>query len=478
MPSDSPRIVIVGGGLSGLSLAFRLRERLPAAHLTILEKQATLGGKIGTIERDGFRVECGPNGIFDAKPSTIQLCRDLGLGDRLIAASESSRKNRYLLLDSKLQALPSSLWSFLRSPTLSWRGKVNLILERYRRRPARLGGDESVADFARRRAGSEVAAVLADAVVTGIHAGDPEQLSLAAAFPRLAEFERKYGSVSRGFVAARRERRKEAEARGVAVKPQRLWSFREGLQILVDALRERLSDSIIAGASGRRIQRFGNAWRVLGDGRDEWEADVVILTTPAHEQAGMVEELDPALAFEMWSIPYCRVAVVAFGFRQSEAPSPDGFGYIAPQNSRRNVLGVQWCSSIFSDRAPRNMVLWRALCGGWSRPEIVDWPDDRLTEAVRAELKLAMGIEAPPVFTHVVRWPAAIPQYVIGHLDRVRRIESRLAAHPGLFVGGNAYHGVAMNDCTEQAIMLAERIATSTPIMPLPRSGEGIGERG
>ena len=138
---------------------------------------------------------------------------------------------------------------------------------------------------------------------------------------------------------------------------------------------------------------------------------------------------------------------------------PDGFGYIAPQNTRRDVLGVQWCSSIFPERAPDGMVLWRALCGGWHRAEILDWPDERLVEAVRAELRLAMGVTSAPAFVHIVRWPAAIPQYHVGHLDRVRRIEARVAALPGLFVGGNAYHGVAMNDCTEQAVILADRIA-------------------
>jgi oxygen-dependent protoporphyrinogen oxidase len=320
--------------------------------------------------------------------------------------------------------------------------------------------DESVAAFARRRTGREVADVLADAVVTGIHAGDPELLSVNAAFPRLTQFEREYGSVMRGFTAAARQRRKEAAARGEKPQPQRLWSFREGLQVLVDALRDRLAGSVVTGVGVRRIERTETGWLVRGDGQDAWRADAVVLTAHTHEQAAMVADFDPVLAEEMRSIRYNRIAVVAVGYREAEVPRRfDGFGYISPQNTRRDVLGVQWCSSIFPDRAPAGLVLWRALCGGWHRGDMVDWPDHRLVEAVRNELQLATGVTAAHVFVQVVRWPAAIPQYLIGHIDRVRRIEERVAAYPGLFVGGNAYHGVAMNDCTEQAVMLADRVA-------------------
>jgi protoporphyrinogen/coproporphyrinogen III oxidase len=461
MPTPSSRVVIVGGGLSGLSLAFRLREKLPAAQLTVLEKAQKPGGNITTLECDGFHVEGGPNGIFDAKPNTIQLCHDLGLGDRLIPASERSRKIRYVFLNGRLRAVPTSLGSFLTSSLLSWRGKLNLLREKNRKRSADVPADESVAAFARRRVGDEVARVLADAAVTGIHAGDPELLSVAAAFPRVVQFEREHGSVSRGLRAAARERRRAQKARGERPHPPQLWSFREGLGVLVNALRERLGKNLLTGIAARRVDRAGTAWVVRGDGRESWDADAVVLTTPAHEQAAMVADLDSQLAAEIGAIHYNRIAVVALGYREADLPSrlPDGFGYIAPQNTRRDVLGVQWCTSIFPDRAPDGMVLWRALCGGWHRAEMIDWPDDRLVRAVREELRLAMGVEAGPAFVQIVRWPAAIPQYMIGHLDRVRRIEARVATHPGLFVGGNAYHGVAMNDCTEQAMVLAERVA-------------------
>jgi oxygen-dependent protoporphyrinogen oxidase len=457
-----PRILVIGGGISGLALAYRLGQRLPAAEVLVLEEQSRVGGTIETVSRDGFRVEAGPNGFLDSKPSTIDLCRELGLGERLVAASEAAGRNRFLLLDGRLRLLPSGLFSFLISDALSWRAKLRLLTERFR--PPRKGsGDESIDSFARRRVGDEIAETLADAFVTGIHAGDPKLLSVQAALPRLAAFEREHGSVSRGFAAARRQRRAEAAARGEpAPRAGTMWSFREGLVLLVQTLRERLRMPPLTGVAVRAVERSDSpgGWRVRAEGREAWTADAVVLTCPAHRQAALLADLDGELAGEIAGIAYNRVAVVALGYRTADVRiSTEGFGYLSPQRGRRDVLGVQWCSSIFPDRAPPGFVLLRAMCGGWHRPELVDWDDDRLLQAVRTELGQAMRIQSPPVFHHVVRWRRAIPQYHLGHLDRVARIELRMTSHAGLFVGGNAYYGVAMNDCVEQSGVLAERVA-------------------
>lgn len=454
-----PRIVIVGAGLSGLSAAFRLHRARPDVSITILERSTRPGGNIWTERRDGFQVETGPNGFLDAKPSTLQLCRDLGLGDKLIHGSEAARKNRYLFWRGKLRMLPNSLWSFLTNGILSWRGKVNLLMERYRRRLSDIG-DKSVHDFALRRAGREVAEILADAMVTGIHAGDPKLLSIDAAFPRVAQFEREYGSVMRGFTAIGRTRRAEAKARGEQSQPGRMWSFRDGLRVMVEALRDQCGAKILHGVAVKRIRKECN-WIIEGEGQDRWEADAVVLTCHGPEQAAQVADLDTTLADGIGAIPYAKVAVVAVGYRETDIPNKlDGFGYIAPQSLKRDLLGVQWCSSVYPNRAPAGCVLWRALCGGWHRPEMVDWDDTRLLAAVRVELQAAMGVTAEPAFVQIVRWPRAIPQYTLGHIDRVAAIEARLANHPGLFLGGNLYHGVAMNDCTEQGEVLAGRVVS------------------
>jgi oxygen-dependent protoporphyrinogen oxidase len=459
-----PAVLIVGAGISGLALAYRLQQADPAATITLLEQRDRPGGTIWTERRDGFQVEIGPNGFLDTKPSTLALCRDLGLGDRLVTASAASARNRYLFLDGRLQRLPTGLVSFLTTPLLSWRAKLALLTERFRK-PRRAGGDESLDAFVRRRAGAEVADVLADAFVTGIWAGDPALLSVRAAFPRLAAFEEQHGSVVKGMIAAARQRRAAAAARGEP--PRRgggLWSFREGLRLLVETLTARLRQPPLLGTAVERVERLpldaGPArWRVVAAGGGQWTAEALVLTCPAPAQAALLAGLDADLAERVGGIAYSGVVVAGLGYRRQDVPHPlDGFGYIAPQRGRRDLLGVQWCSSIYPERAPVGMVLLRALAGGWNRPEIVSWDEDRFLAAVRAELRLALGITAPPVFVHITRWQRAIPQYHLGHLERVAWIEERLGRYPGLFLGGNAYRGVALNDCTEQAEVLAGRI--------------------
>src|SRR5262245_17423856 len=313
------RLVIVGAGVSGLSAAYRLQQLDPAIDITVLEQSARVGGNAWTERRDGYQVEVGPNGFLDSKPTTLALARDLGLGDRLVPASAAAAKNRFLFLDGKLRALPGSIGALLGSDLLSWRGKWSLLMERFRA-ARKNGADESVDAFARRRAGAEVAEVFADALVTGIHAGDPALLSVQAAFPRIATLEKQYGSVFKGLARTARQRRAEARARGEPYqRPGTMWSFREGLRLLVEALRERLKQPPLTGVSVRRIEKTGlsqrPSWIVHGDGKDQWEAEAVLLACPAYQQAALLAELDRTLANRIGGIAYNRVAVVALGYR-------------------------------------------------------------------------------------------------------------------------------------------------------------------
>jgi protoporphyrinogen/coproporphyrinogen III oxidase len=459
-----PRVLIIGAGITGLTVAFRLQQTLPSIDIVLLEQRQRPGGTIWTARQDGFQVEIGPNGFLDNKPSTIDLCREIGLKDRLIRATDAAAKNRYLFLDGRLISLPGGILPFVRSDLLSVRGKLAFLMERFRPRRTD-SADESVQAFAVRRAGREAAEIFADALVTGIHAGDPRLLSIQAAFPRIAALEREFGSVIKGLGQTAKIRRAEAKARGEPYKrPGKMWSLPDGLRLLVETLAAKLGKQPLYGVDIQRVASIpdsnGPHWVAFGLGQEKWNAGAVVLACPAHRQAAMLADIDSALSDDIAAIPYNRVAVVGMGFARNDVPMAlDGFGYIAPQRTRRDLLGVQWCSSIFPGRAPDGAVLLRAMCGGWHRAEVVGWGDDRLLAAVRAELRLAMGIEAAPVFHRIVRWDRAIPQYHVGHLERVARIEARAALHPGLFLTGNAYHGVAMNDCTEQAAATAEKVA-------------------
>ena len=457
------RIVIVGAGVSGLSLAFRLRQQLPDADIRVLESGDRPGGTAWTDRRDGWSIELGPNGFLDSKPTTVQLARDLGLGARLVAAAPSAGSNRYLVLERRLERLPAGPGDLLTTPLLSWRGKLALLGERIRR-GKKDDADESIDAFARRRAGAEIADTFGDGLVTGIYAGDPKLLSLPACFPRVAEMERRYGSVMKGFAAAARERRRAAAARGEpAPGRSAMWSFAGGMRELVDALAERHPPTL--GAFVRSLRKTGNparpTWTIVGEGRDVWEADAVVLTCPVHRQAEILAEIDAELSRDIGAIPHSAIAVLGLGYRREDVPhSLDGFGFIVPERLRRDLLGVQWCSSIFAGRAPHGMVLLRAMCGGWHRADIVSWDESRIVDAVRAELWAILGIEAAPAYHLLKRWQPGIPQYHLGHLDRLGRIDAAMSRHPGLILGGNGYRGVALNDCTEQAESVSRRIAS------------------
>src|SRR5579884_2448185 len=309
--------------------------------------------------------------------------------------------------------------------------------------------------------GGEVAETLADAFVTGIWGGDPSLLSVRATFPRLAELEREHGSVLGGLARARRQRRRDNP--GKPASRPRMWSFREGLGLLIATLRSALRTPPLTGVGVRRLVPEAGRWRVEAEGRDALDADAVALTCPAFAQAELLADCDAELAAEVGAIVYNRIVVVAVAYRRGDVPHPlDGFGYLTPQRERRDVLGVQWCSSIFPERTPPDAVLLRALCGGWHRGDIVEWDDDRLVRTVADELRAVLGVRGEPLFSRVVRWPRAIPQYHVGHLARLERIEALRRRHAGLYVGGSAYRGVALTDCVEQAGLLAARMAAES----------------
>ncbi|MFM7151651.1 MAG: protoporphyrinogen oxidase, partial [Gemmataceae bacterium] len=302
---------------------------------------------------------------------------------------------------------------------------------------------------------------LVDAFVTGIFAGDRKLISLRAALPRLASWEQDHGGILRGFLASRRLKSDQNGSPENKKKSSTLWSFREGLSTLIEALGRNLDGSLHTRSPVSKIIPTLDGWKAWGEFQDQHCFDAVALTGPPPDMAFLLEPIDRDLSGRFQSLPMNRVAVVCLGYHREDVPHPlNGFGFLAPQGERRAVLGVQWCSSIFPGRAPEGKILLRAMCGGMDGADVFSLSEEDLKDQVRRELGGVMRIRAAPIFTQIIKWPQAIPQYPVGHLETVRWIQNRLLRHPGLFLAGNAFHGVAMNDCVNYSSQQAEAIAT------------------
>ncbi|ABK97655.1 protoporphyrinogen oxidase [Pelobacter propionicus] len=455
------RAIIVGGGISGLATAWLLREKALACgiqlELVLLEKDQRPGGKIRSIHEGGYVCEWGPNGFLDSKPQTLELCDAVGVSSDLLRSNDNARK-RFIYSDGELHRLPEGGGTFLKSRLISWPGKLRLALEPtpfIARTPA--GVDESLADFARRRLGGEALDKLISPMVSGIFAGDPETMSLVSCFPRIAQLEREYGGLIRAMVRLARQKKRERAA-GKAVSSAAgpggvLTSFRPGIQYLTDSLAASLGGIVMADREVSWVRRGKSAaWRVGCRDGGEYDADLVIVASPAHAASAILHDCDAGIASILESIPYASMTVVCLGYERELVSHPlDGFGYLIPKKEGRSILGTLWDSSMFENRAPTGKVLLRSMVGGACFPDYVHMGDDELLGRVRGDMKDVMGIVAEPSFIRIFRHPQAIPQYTVGHGERLKHLEERLACHPGLILTGNSYRGIGLNDCVAAA---------------------------
>lgn len=459
------KIVIIGGGISGLATAWLLREKGRVAgkdlEIVLLEKEERPGGKIRSIKDGGYTCEWGPNGFLDSKPQTLDLCRALGVEQMLHRSNDNARK-RFIYSGGELHQLPDGAASFLRSRLISWPGKLRLALEPTPFiAPPPAGVDETLASFGRRRLGGEALDKLIAPMVSGIFAGDPETMSLVSCFPRIAELEREYGGLIRAMIMLAKKKKRDQEAGKVvssAAGPGgTLTSFREGIQYLSDALAASLGEIVRPGSAVASVGTGGGApYLVRCSDGSEHEADQVIVASPAFAAAEMLAGLDGGIAGTLRQIPYASMTVVCFGYgREQIRRSLDGFGYLIPKKEGCNTLGTLWDSSMFEDRAPEGKVLLRSMMGGACFPEYVSLSDDEVVSRVRGDLAVIMGIDTAPEFVRIFRHPQAIPQYTVGHGSRLKALEEALRAHPGLILTGNSYRGIGLNDC----VAAAERAA-------------------
>jgi oxygen-dependent protoporphyrinogen oxidase len=447
------RIVVIGGGISGLVAAHRLSTGASNHDVTLVEAEARCGGHVHTVREDGFVVEAGPNAFLAraSEPEPMALVRELGLEGALIAANANARR-RYVWLRGRLREAPSSPLALFKTSALSASAKLRVAAEPFVPRGWR--ADESVHAFATRRLGREAADSLVDPAISGITSGDSRELDAAAAFPGLVDMERKHGSLFRALLASRS-------------RPPRLMTFANGLGTLTEALAQRLEDNTLLNARVLRVTRSGGTWQVLLDSGERLEADAVLFATSAARAAESLSAFDAEMAFVLSSFRQEGLAVVAMAFREADVPRPlDGYGFLAARGEGLDTLGVMWESSLFPGRAPAGHVLVRAMLGGARHPEVATLDEGALLERARRDVATTLGIRALPARLWSWRWPRAITQYTAGHLERVARARACLARHPGLELCGTSYDGVSFTAAIISAERAAARLSASPAITP------------
>lgn len=468
-------VAVVGGGIAGLAAAFELTKLASGRNLPltcrVLESAPTWGGKIVTHRAGGLLIEAGPDSFLSQKPWALDLCRELGLGDQLINTNDEHRK-AFVYSRGRLRELPeglvvivpSKLGPFLRSGLLSWSGLARMGLEWAVPR-RRIGADESLRGFFQRRFGREATDRLIEPLMAGIYAGDATQMSIQATFPRFPELEQQCGSLIRGLLAKRSSGPEPANGRP---KPSLFVTLRHGLSGLVDALVKRLATAGVGlqtgvGVEALRVRsREAGRWvydLMLSDG-SRIAADAVILAVPAFASADLVRPLSPSSSALLEQIPYASTATIALAYRSDDVrPAIQGFGFVVPRVEQRPLLAATWTSLKWADRAPAGQVLVRCYLGGIGREASLAGSDEDLVSHSREELAALAGIKAPPTYVEVNRWPRGMPQYTVGHLDRLTQIEAGLSRYPGLVLTGAAYRGVGIPDCIREGQASAGRIA-------------------
>lgn len=448
------RVVIVGGGISGLAAAHRLLELgLDKSQITLIEAGARLGGTIATDHRDGFLLERGPDSFISEKPEAVSLAKRLGLESRLIETNEKHRRS-FIVRKGRLRPVPegfqllapSRVWPFITTDIFSLTGKLrmaaDLLLPRENGKD-----DESLASFVRRRLGQEALERMAQPMVGGIYTADPETLSLRATLPRFLDMESNHRSV---ILAMMRQGRQ----RGTSGARYTLFlSFDRGMEVLVNALASTIPN-VQLNTRVEEIKKSDSGWTITTN-KELFEADAVCLALPAYTAAKLLETVNARLASQLNAIRYASTATINFAYpRAAIKHALDGFGFVVPFIEKRSLLACTFSNVKFPGRAPDDHVLLRAFAGGALQPEVFAAPD--LITRIETDLRELLNIDRPALFTEVAKWERSMPQYELGHLDRVQAIENEVRALSGLALAGNAYRGAGIPDCIRSGEAAAE----------------------
>jgi oxygen-dependent protoporphyrinogen oxidase len=480
-----PRVAVIGGGVSGLAAAHRVTELLPDADLSLFEAADRLGGVIRTVHRDGCLVEQAADSFITKTPWALDLCRQIGMTDELLSTNAANRRalvvrgdRLFPVPDGFVLMTPRKLGPLFKTRALSWRGKLRLLaepliperrLETYGDDGAATSADESVAAFATRRLGHEAFQRIVQPLLVGIYTADPTKLSMAATLPEILQLQRQHGSLLRAGLCHAKSAEHQLEPGEIPATAEsgaRYGLFvapREGMSSLVEALASRLPSGVIhRGSPVNSIRRRGgNGWLLFRQHQTEPQPfDALVVALPAPAAARLLQDCDDELARDLAGIEYAGCAIVCLGYRRDQIGAlPAAFGFVVPMVEGRQILAASFASEKFAHRAPADQVVVRAFIGGALQPKLVGLPDADLGQLAHGELASLLRITGPPKWTDVAKWPGSMPQYHVGHLARVARIEARVAALPGLELAGNAYRGVGIPQCIHSGQSAAERIA-------------------
>ena len=463
MHSPSWHVVIIGGGITGLSAAYAVMKEAEGAdtavQCTILEQDSRYGGKILTHSVNQLLIEGGPDSFLTTKPAALELCRALGLEHRLL--STNARHNRtFAFCRGKLRELPQGLLAFrpqrvdslVTSGLLSIAGMLRMGAERFWPRPSPIPEDESLSAFFSRRFGREAFTNLLEPLVAGIYAGDAEELSIEATFPRFRDLERTHGSVIKGMRAMQAKSAGSAQA---SDKPLSMFmSLRGGLGELIQVLVRHLQSRDVQLRSGVKVREIAASSRppasyqiILEDGQT-LRADAVVVTTPTYNSSTLLKQMSPELATALNDIPYASTATVSLAYKTEKVSSLiQGFGFVVPRRENRALLAATWSSQKWADRSKPEDTLIRAYAGGRGREAIVEKEDREIVSIVQEELTAMAGMAAAPHYVEIHRWTRGMPQYVLGHQKRLSTIEQLVKDWPGLYLAGAAFRGIGIPDC-------------------------------
>ncbi len=453
----APRVVVVGGGISGLAAAYDLTRA--GVDCTVFERNSRPGGVIETRCWQDCRLDCGPDSFISAKPEALALIRELGIEDQVIGSNDDQRTT-HILKNGRLIALPEGIMMMVptkvmpmvRTRLLSWGTKLRMARELLRR-PHEYP-DRSVAEFVVDHFGEETLDYLAEPLLSGVYGGDPRQLSAASVLPRFVEMERRDGSLARAAM-----RSTQTGPRGPLFR-----TLKNGLGDLVGALARTLT---VRHGEVEAIDRVaGGRYRIRANG-GEIETDHVILAVPAWEASRLLGEIEGELAALLGQIPYSSSAIVSLIYEQAGFDGMRaGFGFLVPKRERQRLAACTFVNTKFAFRAPANRMVLRCFFGGIDDADVLAESDESLVEIARQELRRILNLQAAPVYHTIARWPRSMAQYTVGHGARVREIQARSAAIPGLHLAGNAYEGIGLPDCIRTGRAAARRIIGSGIVDP------------